>query len=325
MSTPLPKRLFDLVDALQGRGLRTTVELARELGVSERTVRRDIGRLLDLDIPVETQPGRAGGVSLAAGALLPAVRFTDDELLALVMGLKAVAVSGDEVLERAASRSMRRLETVLSPSVRGRIRALQEALTPGLSDGAQPVSAPSEHVIALAEASSQGERLEISYRGGSDRVTTRRIDPYGLAKLGPWYVVAYCHLRQDLRTFRVDRIRSIARTAERFARPEEFDAFRYVSDAIAMAPMQGDLICRAWLGTDLQTASRRLAFATVLLQPVDDGVMMTVRTNSSGLEWVILHLLRLKCEVRVEGPSEFWSALEAMTSRLGPSDDAAAT
>lgn len=325
MSSALPRRLFDLVEALQGRGSRTVGQLARELGVSERTVRRDIGRLLDLDIPVETQPGRSGGVSLAAGALLPAVRFTDDELLALVVGLKAAAARSDEVLERAAARAIERLETVLSPTVRARIQALQRALTPGMSEDSLPVAAPSEHVIALAEATSSGRRVDINYRGGgSDAVTQRKIDPYGLAKLGPWYVVAYCHLRNDLRTFRVDRIRSIRPTRESFARPEGFDAFRHVSDAIAMAPLQGDIVCRAWLGTDLQTASQRLALATVLLQPVDDGVRMTVRTNPSGLDWVLHHLLRMRCEVRIEGPEEFLAAARRMAVRLGAFADAAA-
>lgn len=317
MSSTLPRRLFDLVEALQGRGLRTTQELAGELGVSERTVRRDLGRLLDLDLPVETQPGRSGGVSLAAGALLPAVRFTDDELLALVVGLKAAAARSDDVLERAANRAIQRLETVLSPTVRARIQALQRALTPGLKEDALPVAAPSEHVIALAEATSGGARVEIDYRGGAgDRITRRGIDPYGLAKLGPWYVVAYCHLRQDLRTFRVDRIRSIRPTRVTFARPEGFDAFRYVSDAIAMAPLQGDILCRAWLDTDLQTVSRRLSLATVLLEPEEDGVRMTVRTNHSGLDWVLHHLLRLRCRVRIEGPEEFKEAARRMAGRL---------
>jgi predicted DNA-binding transcriptional regulator YafY len=317
MPRSLPKRLFDLVDALQGRGVRTSDALAVELGVSERTVRRDLQRLLELDVPVESMPGRNGGVRLESGALLPAVRFTDDELLALVTGLRSAAANTDEVLERAAHRALARLETVLSPTVRVRLRALQQALRPAPADDTRPVAAPSEHVIALAEASSAGRRLRISYRGGrGETVTERRIDPYGLAKLGAWYVVAYCHLREDLRTFRVDRIRSIVTLPELFEAPEAFDALRHVNDAIAMAPLQGDLVCSAWLGMDLQTASRRLALATVVLQPADDGVRLTVRTDVSGLDWVLHHLLRLRCEVRIEGPEVFRQAAGRMAARL---------
>ncbi|HZW27052.1 MAG TPA: HTH domain-containing protein, partial [Trueperaceae bacterium] len=110
MSNALPKRLFDLVEALQGRGVKTAAELASQLGVSERTVRRDIARLMELDLPVETHQGRGGGVSLPSGALLTAVRFTDDELLALVVGLKAAVAGADETLGRAAERALQRLE-----------------------------------------------------------------------------------------------------------------------------------------------------------------------------------------------------------------------
>lgn len=315
MSTTLPKRLFDLVEALQGRGLRTAPELARQLGVSERTVRRDIGRLLDLDLPVETQPGRNGGVSLPAGALLPAVRFTDDELLALVVGLKAAATDSDETLERAANRALERLETVLSPGTRARVRALQEALAPGQLEPDHAVPAPSEHVIALAEASHNGDRVEIGYRS-ADNITQRKIDPFGLAKIGPWYVVAYCHLRQDLRTFRIDRIRSIRPTSETFLRPQGFDAYRHVGSAIAMAPGHGSIVCRALLATDIQTASRQMSLATMLLEPVAEGVRLTVRTNSYGLEWVIQQLLRLRFAVKIEGPQELKDAARRVAQRL---------
>lgn len=315
MATALPKRLFDLVEALQGRGVRTAPQLAEQLGVSERTIRRDIGRLLELDLPVETQPGRNGGVSLPAGAFLPAVRFTDDELLALVVGLKSAASGSDETLERAAERALERLETVLSPGTRDRVRALQEALAPGLSEPGRAVPAASEHVIALAEASHSGARIEIGYRT-DDKITQRKIDPYGLAKIGPWYVVAYCHLRRDLRTFRIDRIRSIRPTSETFERPLGFDAYRHVGSGIAMLPGHGDIVCRALLKTDIQTASRQVSLTTMLLEPAAEGVRLTVRTNDFGLEWVVHQLLRLRFEVHIEGPEELKVAARRMARRL---------
>lgn len=315
MGSALPKRLFDLVEALQGRGVRTAAELAEQLGVSERTVRRDIARLMELDLPVETRQGRGGGVSLPAGSLLPAVRFTDDELLSLVVGLKSVAATADETLARAADRALERLETVLSPSTRERVRALQEALAPGLAEPDRAVSAPSQHVIALAEAAHRGARVEIGYRSG-DRLTERKVDPYGLAKIGPWYVVAYCHLRQDMRTFRVDRIRWIRPTPERFARPEGFDAFRYVGASLAMAPVFGDIVCRAVLYTDIQTASRQMSLATMLLEPAEEGVRLTVRTDRAGLQWVLRQLLALRFRVRIEGPPELEEAARLMSARL---------
>ncbi len=315
MSSALPKRLFDLVDELQGRGQKTAAELAQALGVSERTVRRDLERLMDLDLPVETKPGRNGGVSLPSGSLLPAVRFTDDEILALVVGLKAAGASGDETLARAAGRALERLETVLSPNTRQRVQALQEALAPGFDEPERAVPAPSQHVIALAEAVHRGTRLEIGYRS-EDSLTERAVDPYGLAKFGPWYFVGYCHLRQDLRTFRVDRIRWLRPTGETFARPVEFDAYRFVGAAIAMAPGQGDIVCRALLGTDIQTASREISLTTMLLEPVAAGVRLTVRANQRSLSWVVMQLLKVRFGVRIEGPEALVDEARRLASRL---------
>ena len=80
VASKLPRRLFQLVEVMQGSKRHTTATLASQLGVSERTVRRDLGRLQDLDLPVDSRPGRNGGVTLPSGALLPSLRFTDDEL-----------------------------------------------------------------------------------------------------------------------------------------------------------------------------------------------------------------------------------------------------
>lgn len=109
----LTGRLFKMVDLLQSTQRLTTKDLAHRLGVSERTVSRDIGRLQNLDLPVEVTPGRQGGVSLAPGALLPALRFTDDEALALGYGLLLARRAGSVALEQATQSASERLSNVL--------------------------------------------------------------------------------------------------------------------------------------------------------------------------------------------------------------------
>jgi len=314
---------------MQGSKRHTTATLATQLGVSERTVRRDLGRLQDLDIPVDSRPGRNGGVTLPSGALLPSLRFTDDELLALVLSLRQAVSGEDTQLQHAATSALQRLETVLSPMTRARIRALQRALAPGRSSDKAPVPVPSQHVFALAEAIDQQRRIEISYRSADEyplvndtdadspaptkpAITVRQVDPYGLARVGPWYLVAYCHLRQDLRTFRVDRIRNVSPTQESFVRPVAFDAYRHVTASIAMAPGQGSHICRALLATDMETASRLTPLATVVLEPVEAGVRLSVKLDSDEMFWFATQLLRLPCPVMIEGPRE----LVAMAKRL---------
>ena len=320
MPNRLPKRLFDLVEAMQGGQRHTTATLAAQLGVSERTVRRDLGRLQDLDLPVDSRPGRHGGVTLPSGALLPALRFTDDELLALVLSLQQSVASADQQLGAAAARALQRLETVLSPTTRDRIGALQRSLALGRHEG-NPVPAPSEHVFALAEAIDKQRRIEISYRSsdalGSDtsRITRRHVDPYGLARLGPWYLVAYCHLRQDMRTFRVDRIRRVDVTDTEFRKPADFDTYKHVTESLAMAPGFRNFLCRAVLETDMERASRLVPMSTVVLEPMANGVRMSVRTDKDELFMLARQLLRLPCPVTIEGPSELLAAARLLAER----------
>lgn len=312
----LPGRLFALAEMLQGRGRTTVPELAARLGVSERTVRRDLLRLQDLGLPVDTYPGRGGGVSLPAGALLPALRFTDDELLALAVGLKRAADAGDPNLSRAARRGLERLEAVLTPATRERFLALQEALVPVDESKAWAVPVPSERILELVEAAHGGRRLEITHqRDGS--FMRRIVDPYGVVRIGAWYLVAWCHLRGDVRTFRIDRVGAVRVTQESFVRPAGFDTYRAAASAIAMAPGHGEVLCRAWLDTDLGSASSMVPLTAVVLEALPGGVRLTARTRPDDLERIVFHLLRLPCAVRIEGPPELLAAARAVAGRAG--------
>ncbi len=314
MSSSIPKRLFRLVEELQGRGRVTAAELAGRLGVSERTVRRDLSRLQELDLTVEAWPGRSGGLSLAAGALLPALRFTDDELLALVLALGRSAEAGGDSLERAAASALRRLDAVLSPETRARVMALTGAVTSGSASPEYLVPAPVEYVLRLAEAVHGMRQVQLSYDSRGE-MTRRSVDPYGLARIGAWYLVGYCHLREDLRTFRLDRMREVRLTEGRFERPAGFDAFKAVAEAIAMAPGHGEVVCTAWLDTDLQSASRMVPLAYVVLEPHDRGVRLVTRSRPDDLERIVIYLLRLPCRVRIEGPPELIEAAGEVAGR----------
>ncbi len=314
MSSSLPRRLFRLVEELQGRGRVTAPVLAERLGVSERTIRRDLRRLEELDLVVESLPGRAGGLRLPAGTLLPALRFTDGELLALVLGLGRAAEAGDAALEGAARSAWARLDAVLSSETKARVSALSATVSAGDAASEHSVPAPVEYVLRLAEATHAGHGVRLTYRG-QDGVTTREVDPFGLARMGAWYLVGHCHLRDDLRTFRLDRMLEVSATARRFAKPPDFDALKAVAAAIAMAPGHGEVVCRAWLDADLETVSRLVPLRYVVLEPLDAGVRLMTRAHPDDLERVIFHLLRLPCTVRIEGPPELLAAGRRVAER----------
>lgn len=313
----LTGRLFKLVDLLQSRGRLTNGALALMLGVSERTVRRDLARLRDLDVQVDVTPGRGGGTSLKPGSLLPALRFTDDEALALGLGLQLVRRSPSGELETATKSALRRLNSVLSERTRHRLGALEEVLV-------APIVAPqgagdppaSGLVLDLAEAVRAQRRVALSYRSRRGDVTSRQVDPYGLVHLERyWYVAGFCHLREKVRIFQLDRVRSVQPTNTGFSRPDVFDAFRTVSEAIAGTPFPDTLRCKVRLACSPVEASRHVPAAAVMLEPLEDGVLLTAHRPSEGLQDLALFLLGFPCGLEVLEPPELRNAFRAVAER----------
>lgn len=312
----LVSRLFKIVDLLQSTQRLTTKELARQLGVSERTVSRDVGRLQDLELPITVTPGRQGGVSLAPGALLPALRFTDDEALALGYGLLLARRSGSVALERASKSASDRLSSVLSSVSRQRLEALTGTLTELPLNKGDSKTVTSSVIFDLAEAVKTNQQVELSYRSRRGEITSRQLDPYGMVQFERfWYVAGYCHLRRDVRIFRLDRIRRVLVTEEHFRAPEAFDTLELVSKAIAETPSPGTVTCRIRLHCTLIEASRLAPAATVMLEPLDQGVLMSTHYPHETLEQLALYLLGFRLELEVLEPAELKNALVRVATR----------
>jgi predicted DNA-binding transcriptional regulator YafY len=244
----LTGRLLKLTDLLQGHTRLTTEEIAVRLGVSERTVRRDITRLHDLELNVEVTPGRGGGVTLQPGSLLPTLRFTDDEALALGFGLLLAGRTEEVALGRATESASTRLGGVLGERLRERLGALGRVLSEPPTEQREAAPVASSLIFDLAEATGSRRQLELSYRAPLGEITERRVDPYGLVHMGRyWYLTGYCHLRRDVRVFRLDRVRRARTTEASFVSPTDFDALRVVSRAIAGTSFPGAVTCHAGL------------------------------------------------------------------------------
>ena len=309
-------RLFKLVDLLQSTQRLTTGELAERLGVSERTVSRDIGRLQELELPVEVTPGRQGGVSLAPGSLLPALRFTDDEALALGYGLLLARRAESVALGRATDSASERLSNVLGDRSRRQLLALTSALTELPLEHNSAEAFASSVVFDLAEAVKTKRQVKLSYRSRRGEITDRDLEPYGMVRLRRfWYVAGYCHLRRAVRVFRLDRIRRVQPTETMFDPPVTFDALKLVGDSIAQASLPGTVVCRINLFCTLAEASRSVPAATVMLEPVDQGVLMTTHYPHGTLERLALYLLEFPFEAEVLEPMALRDALVRVAGR----------
>jgi predicted DNA-binding transcriptional regulator YafY len=207
-------RMFQLMDALRGnRHPVTAATLAERLGVSERTIYRDIAALAELGAPVQ---GSAGvGYMLKSGFFLPPLMFCADELEALVLGARWVRRQGDEALAAAASSALAKIATATPKDLRDEM-----AETSLWVPIAPPLPAQEAFVRPAREAIRRQHKLRIRYSDEQGRASERTVWPFALAYLdGKRLLAAWCELRAAQRHFRIDRIRDASPIAERYPTP----------------------------------------------------------------------------------------------------------
>lgn len=307
-------RVLTVLELLQTHGRMSGVELAKRLDVDERTLRRYIARLDELGIPVTSERGRHGHYSLVAGFKLPPMMFTDDEALAISVGLLASRQLGLAEAAPAVENAQAKLERVLPAPLKSRLRALSETVTLDLR--ASPSASDNETLMQLSSAAHQRQRVHLHYRspqGDHMRESERDFDPYGLAwRARRWYVVGWCHLRHDLRSFRLDRIARIEATPLSFEAPESFDAMAYLAHGVATLPRAISVI--VLLKTDLRTAREELFEAIGVFQPCADGVLL--HSQADDLDWYARQLARLPFAFEVREPDALRAALARCAERL---------
>ncbi|MEV8128871.1 YafY family protein [Streptomyces sp. NPDC085944] len=316
MTTDTPARLLTLLSLLQTPREWPGGELADRLGVSRRTVRRDIDRLRELGYPVQATMGADGGYRLVAGKAMPPLVLDDEEAVAIAVGLRAGAGHAVAGLDEASVRALAKLEQVLPSRLRHRVTTLQSATTP-LTSGDGPSIAP-ETLTVMASTVAGHERLRFAYRAADGTGTRRLTEPYRLVSTGRrWYLVAYDVDRDDWRTFRVDRVSEPFATGARFA-PRELptgDAAEYLrrsmqqrtdsyeiavvfhAPAEAVAPL-----LPPWMGAP---------------EPVEGCASCVVRATVSGpVEWTAARLATTGLEFRVREPAELVDCVRELGARL---------
>jgi predicted DNA-binding transcriptional regulator YafY len=216
-------RTLRLLSLLQNHRYWPGAELAERLGVSPRTLRRDIDRLRELGYPVRAQRGMDGGYQLAAGAALPPLVVDDDEAVAVAVALHTAAAAGavgdgEDSVAEASVRALAKLTQVMPARLRRHVEALTAMTVPATwgSRATPPVAPGTLTVIALA--CRDAERIRFGYTAADGTATDRYVEPHRLVSLGGrWYLVGYDLSRLDWRTFRLDRVAGPPRgTAEPF-------------------------------------------------------------------------------------------------------------
>lgn len=306
-------RALAVLTLLQTHRRMTGAQLAQRLEVNVRTIRDYITMLQDLGAPITAERGRGGAYELDAGFKLPPMMFTEDEAVALAMGLLAAKRLGLAETISAVESARAKLEEAMPAELKNRANALTETLRLDLSTNDVPSASPGQIVLSMSSAAKDQRRVHMRYRSSLDDETERDFDPYGLVcRNGRWYVVGHCHLRQDLRSFRLDRVVQVIITTLSFQRPPDFDALAHVIQNIATMPRS--FTFDVLLKTDLLTAHREIMDVFGVLEPQEGGILL--RGSTDDLDWVARLLSALSFAFVVLQPEPLRAALHKHASQL---------
>jgi predicted DNA-binding transcriptional regulator YafY len=318
--------VLTLLELLQSGGTRTAAELAGRLGVDERTVRRYVDHLIDLDVPVESVRGRYGGYRLASGYRLPPLMLTDDEALAVLLGLIAGRRAGLMTAAGSASETAAaKIRRVLPGRLAGRLEAVlgSVAFTAPSGESAAPETAV---LLAMADAVRHHRPVQVRYTAAAGRRSERTLHPYGLvAHSGRWYVTGVDPGIAEDRTFRLDRITDARILPGSFEPPAGLDPARRVLSGFATAPYRHHVILRVE-GTPEQVRARLPAsVAAVEDAPPGPGGdpetqrWLRVELRAERLDWLPPLLASLDLRFSIEQPDELRELVAALADRLSAS------
>lgn len=308
-------RILAVLELLQDRPGITGPRLAEALGVSGRTVRRYVATLQDMGIPVEPTAGRLGGYWLRPGFRLPPLMFSAEEAIGLAVALLATRRTADAELPPPVASALGKIERVLPRDLAERVATVRDAVALPESGQEGNFSFPNPNVLAsLAQATLTHQRCWIRYSRPDGDESAREIDPYGVGALyGRWYVHGWCHLRQDRRTFRVDRIRRIDVLTETFEPPEDIDVIATIEDSLAMARSEWSI--EVEIDATCEQVREHVPRRFAVLEPLEDG-RTRLRASSSSLGWFAWRVSSLPFRMTVVSPPELRDAFRAAGERL---------
>ncbi len=301
-------RLLRLLGLLQARSVWTGEELAQRLGVTPRSIRRDIDRLRDLGYPVSAVRGVGGGYRLGAGRALPPLLLDQDEAVAVAVCLRLAANGTVAGVGEAAVRTMAKLDQVLPGSLRAQVAAVQEAT---ITVDYRPSPVDPAYLLQLASAIRGSVQARFDYVAADGADTSRRMEPYRLVATGRrWYLFGFDLDREDWRIFRLDRMSDVRVSTFRFTPRDAPDA-----DAYLKRSRQGGWRYAARLRVDApldQVAGHVGSWGRA--EAIDAGTTL-ITVGSDDVDRMAWWLMAFPLDFEVLDPPELRDALNRLADR----------
>jgi predicted DNA-binding transcriptional regulator YafY len=305
-------RVLQLLGLLQSRRAWTGAELAQRLGVTERSVRRDIERLRDLGYPVHASPGHGGGYRLGAGAALPPLLLDGEEAVAMAVCLRLAAGGSIAGVGESALRALSKLDQVMPAQLRSQVAAVHDS-TETLTSRTDAAVDP-ETLMTLARACRDREHVDLEYTALDGAVTHRRLEPYRLVTTGRrWYLLAYDRDRQDWRSLRLDRMRDVTARGTTFLAREAPDAATYVSRAISSSPYR--YVARVRYRCPADVVTQHFSPSSVTIE-ADGPDTCVITTGADDPERLVLWLAMVGVDFEILEPPEVIAAAQGVAQRL---------
>jgi predicted DNA-binding transcriptional regulator YafY len=322
------ERVLRLLALLQRRPSWTATDLAAELGVTDRSVRRDVERLRAIGYPVHATAGVGGGYQLGAGTRLPPLLLDDEEAIATAVCLRLAAGGTVAGAGEAALRALAKLDQVMPPRLRAEVRAVHGATETLVGPG---VEIDAELLVTLARACRDAVRVRFRYagrdhagpgggHGGGDHAgpggaeRERTVEPVRMVTTGRrWYLMARDVDRDDWRTFRLDRMREVVATTWRFKPREHPDPVAYVQRAVTEAPY--GQVARVRVHAPPERVRALVPPQVGRVEDDRDGWCVLV-VGGVSLDLLAAHVARLGFEAQVLEPAELREAAARLARRL---------
>ncbi|MEU1687003.1 YafY family protein [Micromonospora sp. NPDC005707] len=304
------ERVLTLLGLLQQRQVWTGPELADRLGVTPRTIRRDVERLRTLGYPVHAGQGVGGGYRLGPGRALPPLLLDDEEAIATAVSLLAGAGGAVAGAADAALRALAKLDRVLPTRLRHDVRALAGSVE-SFGGGRPPVDP--EALMTLARACRDEVEAGFDYPSGSE-MRRRRVEPYRLvASDRRWYLLAYDLDRGDWRSFRVDRMTDVSARTWRFRPRAAPDAATHVQEGVASRAYRHR--ARFLVHAPADTVRAQVPASAAVVRP-RDGERCEVVSGAGSLDFVLMHVVLLGHDFEVLDPPELQERCRVLAQRL---------
>ena len=306
-------RLLTLLELLQAREQMGAAELAQRLEVDPRSVRRYITMLQDIGIPIESSRGRYGAYRLRPGFKLPPLMLTEEEAIAVMLGLLTLQTNGLAFAAPSVEGARAKLTRVLPTRLRERIQVLHQVVAFGPERRYVSSITSGEQILLISEAVYQRQQVWLCYRSKQGDLTERLVDPYGVAYwAGCWYMIGYCHLRENVRAFRLDRMIQVKIQPSQFEGPVHFDCVDYLLHSFGTSvPIWEIEVC---FQLHLSEIQKKILTAYGSLEEHVNGIIY--RSHVDDLADTARFLVDLRCPFVVSRPPELQTALHQLAQEI---------